>query len=560
MMETRGKERFPGCVNTVLTYGRGEDVANEISSIIARVCEESNERIRFSKRDCFHEETITRAREIILPVVDRILSSLEIPQMCFEISLVGLNGSHSANGDQKTYRLSDDFPIFLALLSTRLEMFVPENIVPVGQIISSEGNIQITRGLPDRFEMPGEQNSIPILVHPDVYQFFPDKLLPPDQKQKIEDALIRARRTFRTVAIQDICELLETVFSDEQVVLASLKNGFFQHSFSLPGEKDSCEKAARFFGENNERRFWHVFQSKVFSGQTDDSRRLLQELARFHIARKSYIKRLGAQLANLLQTLPAETRRKIDFPLLDMPECILLSQFADKTDYNDVRLLFSAAFGEGIQPSTGTKKKSTSGTSRAEEDNIDKLLSIHSKIDPDVLAALISKPLDTARETYVLKSLTAASSDELRDTITSFYVHMMVQTERIFKPIDPGAAAAEAFALLERAFSDKGGFRAAVSEGLNPANGGQRLILDLMTEQFKREETEKHVNFVLKSLDLMDWGDKVGISEALLNLLDNHLSSEIRSEPPARFADHVAIISKSYVQSLQHVKTLFRSL
>ena len=557
---TRGKEIFPVRVNTVLSSGEGKDVTHVVSSIVARVCEESNERIRFHKRNFFHENTITQAREIILPIIDKILSLLEVPRMCFEIFPIGLDSGSSTMEVQKISEHSADFPIFLVLFAASLEMVIPENFVPFGQITSPNGNIQMIRGLPEEFKIPGKGNLVPTLVHPDINQCLPDKLLPQNQKQKIKDDLTRARRIVRTIAIQDICELLETVFSDEQVVRASLKNGFYQDGFSMPGEEGPCEKAARFLRENNERRFWHVLQSKVFSGQTDDTRQLLQELARFHIARKFYIRRLGARLFNLLQTIPAETRHKIDFPLLPMPECIQLSQFADKSDYDDVRLLFSAAFGEGIQPSTETKEKSTSCTSRSEEDNIVKLLSIHSKIDPDVLAALISNPLDTARESYILKSLAAASSDELRDTIASFYVHMMVQTERILKPIDPGAAAAEAFALLERAFSDKGGFRTAVSEALSPANGGQRLILDLMTEQLKREETEKHVNFVLKSLDLMDWGDKVGISKALLDLLDTHLSSEIRSQPPARFADHIAIISKSYVQSLQHVKTLFRSL
>jgi len=554
---TRGKEIFPVRVNTVLPYGVGKDVTNVISLIVARVCEESNERIRFSRCDFFHEETITRAREIILPIVDRILSLLEVPRMCFEISSVGLDSDSSTEGEQKISGFSADFPIFLALLAARLEMAIPENIVPVGQITSPEGHIQMTKGLPDEFKIPYERNLGPILVHPDICQCLPDKSLPRDQEQEIRDDLIRARRIIRTVAIQDICELLETVFPDEQIVLASLKNGFYHDSFSLYGEESPCEKAARFLGVNNERRFWYVLRSNLSS---DDSRQLLPELARYHITRKTYIKHIGARLVNLLQTLPAETRRRIEFPFLAMPECIQLSQFADKSDYEDVRLLFSAAFGEGIRPSAETKAKNTSDTSRVEMENIDKLISIQSKIDPDALADLISKPLDTARETYVLNSVTAASSDEFRDTITSFYVHLMTQTERIFKPIDPSAAAAEAFALLERAFSDKGGFRAAKSEGLNPANGGQRFILDLMTEQLKREETEKHVNFVLKSLDLLDWGGKVGLSEAFLDLLDPHLPSEIRSQPPARFADHLSIISKRYVQSLQHVKTLFRSL
>jgi hypothetical protein len=115
-------------------------------------------------------------------------------------------------------------------------------------------------------------------------------------------------------------------------------------------------------------------------------------------------------------------------------------------------------------------------------------------------------------------------------------------------------------ALLERSFSSKGGFQAALVEAKLANNGGLRFVLDMMTEQFKRELQGKHVDHVLKSaLDPLCWKGKVSFIQALINRLKFHLPKEITSQPAERYAGHYEGIVEAYVQSMDQLKSIIRS-
>jgi hypothetical protein len=244
-----------------------------------------------------------------------------------------------------------------------------------------------------------------------------------------------------------------------------------------------------------------------------------------------------------------------------MSEYIQLSQFANKSDHEDVRLLFGADFGEKTwQPS-----KVSNSTEPGEDTDIDHvkgtLQTILSEISAETLTNLIGLPIDSARAVYIMDSVTVNSHEEFNETIISFYLHLIRHTRKLPDPVDLDAAGAEAFALLERTFLKKGGLQAALAEARNAINGGLRFILDLMTEQFKREEQEKQVNRVLKSaLDPLDWKGKVGLMGALLKRLEPHLEAGIRSQPPERFAVHYEVVIRGYLQSMERVNSIFRSL
>jgi hypothetical protein len=186
---------------------------------------------------------------------------------------------------------------------------------------------------------------------------------------------------------------------------------------------------------------------------------------------------------------------------------------------------------------------------------------ILSEISAETLTNQINLPIDTARAVYIMDSVTVDSYEEFNNTIASFYIHLIRHTRKLSEPVDSEAAGAEAFALLERTFSKKGGLQAALAEARNAINGGLRFILDLMTEQFKREEQGKQVNRVLKSaLDPLDWKGKVGLMGALLKRLEPHLEPGIRCQPPERFAVHYEVVIRGYLQSMERVNSIFRSL
>ena len=94
---------------------------------------------------------------------------------------------------------------------------------------------------------------------------------------------------------------------------------------------------------------------------------------------------------------------------------------------------------------------------------------------------------------------------------------------------------------------------------LNP--GGQVVILDMMTEQFKIEAQTKHIHYILKSaLDPLDWESKVSLIRGMIKNLQHVLPEKTRSQPPERFAGKYELIVNAYVESIDNMNSIFRRL
>ena len=561
MTATERKKQLSGRANLVLVLGQDQEATAVLSTAIVCAFEQENgERIRFTGPAAFHEKTAKHLKEVVAPIVDQLLEALGLSPKTFEISVANIEASSINDIGLNISGNSLDVPVLVGMLSAALEIPLDNEIVFTGHIASLHGDIRMVSGLPAKLKAATDSELITTFVHPALDQDGSLDSLSPTEKQRIAGAIAMAKRKLRLTGVRDINDLINRVFSDEQIALASLNKGF--HEASAPGSHTDSPigEAAKFLGLNNTLRFWKALDRQLMEGRNKEAENLLSAMADFHLHQKRYPKKFGHTLLQLIQSLPPETRRfKVDFPLLHMTQCIGISQFAEESDHEDVKSLFRATSGEIIGQSAKVTGNSSSGDA-ADECGSGKLSFILSEIDEDALAT-IGHPIDLARATYLIDSVTVGSNNDLVDTITSFYVHMIRHTGKIAEPVDLATAGAEALALLERAFSRNGGFNAALSEGKMPVSGGLRFILDKMTEQFKMEQHEKHVNHVLKSvLDPLDWKSKVSLIGALLKRLRSHLPSDIVSEPPDRFAGKYEDIVKAYVRSADQMKSLFRSL
>jgi len=116
-------------------------------------------------------------------------------------------------------------------------------------------------------------------------------------------------------------------------------------------------------------------------------------------------------------------------------------------------------------------------------------------------------------------------------------------------------------ALLENAYGDAGGLAAARSEAKFALKGGMRRILDLMTERFKQEQRYKRVHRVLtEALDPLDWDRQLAFMSALLARLRPHLPNELCSADPARYVRRRDEIVRVYVDALDRIQDLMRTL
>ncbi|MBC2714912.1 MAG: hypothetical protein HF978_06345 [Desulfobacteraceae bacterium] len=550
-----------GRAKTVLVFGKDSDAQAVISTVVAQICDdEPEDRIRFKGPVKFSSKTIKHITEIILPLVDQILSTMSQSQKNVQVSMVNLDVSSTMDTGSNISGYSADVPIFLAMLSVGLRILIPNHIISSGHLASSGGDIRMVMGLPDKLAAATMDDSIHTFIHPVLDQDNSLHSLSPETKQKIEDALIQAKLKLKTIPICNISDLVRVVYNDEQIILASLKQGFY--NICSNDEKLIGHDVARFFIENNEKRFWNVLESNLLASQINKAKELLQVFSQFHIHQKLYPKQFGQCLNNLIQSLPPEIRRlKINPPLLPTSEIIPLSQFAQEADHEDVRLLFKSAHMEKVPEWTNDYEIIQVNSEANDEREDGKLKAILSEINPDNLTKRFGTPIDTARATYIMDSVTINSYEDFNDAVTSFYIHLMRHIGRISDPITLDAAKSEASKLLEQTFIKRGGDEAALAEARYANNGGMRFIFDEMTEQFKREQKRMHVNYVLRfAIDSSDWQAKENLLKALLKHLNPHLPMEITSQPAERYAEHYKEIVEAYIVSIEQVKSIFRSL
>jgi len=551
-----------GRSNTVLVFGHDGDAAAFVSSISVRIVDQvAGERVRFPGPATFEDKTINHIKSVILPMVDRVCEILGLPKKSFTISVANLSAASIMDVSLRISGYSADVPIALAMLSACLEMAVPQDIAVTGHIASIDGDIRMVGSIPAKLKAAIKEKTINVFIHPGLERDGSLGSLSPEEKERVEGAIRRARRLIRTIAVHNMGELTPKVFSDEQVVLSSLRLGFYQASIPFTTKQTPIERTVQYLAEDHEHRFWKALERQLLDGRNNDAKGLFQVFARFYAHRKRYPKGLGHKILQLLQSLPPETRRlKIVFPLLPMSECIQLIQFAQESDFEDVPLLFRAVSGRVTTQMRKRTEKSDLSSEKEGENSADKLRLVLSGIDEEALT-LIGLPIDSARAAYVMESITVKSYDAFLETITSFYIHLMRYIGKISDPVDRNVSGAEAIALLERAFSGDGGFNKALSDSNNGTNGGLRHVLDMMTARFKREEKEKHVNLVLKmALDPLGFDEKTDLIGALLKRLEPHLPPEIVSQPPERYAGHYETIVRAYVQSMDKMKSLLNLL
>ena len=558
MTEASNKGTGVGKANTVLLFGDGEKAIAVISAVVVQVHKQERRRpLRYFGPVTLAQKTALHTEEVVFGTVNSILMPMNLPKPNLDISVVNLSATSAHDLGSTINGFSADCPLFDSMLSAILQMEIPSSIVSTGHIASPGGEIRMVKGLPAKLEAARNSGSITTFIYPALDGDSSMDLLSPTEKERVEDALIHAKQELRLVPVTGVDELVQAVFTDEQVVMASLRNGFYDAFHSKSQGGTAVIRAFEYLTSNNEDRFWSVLERQLLTGRGVAARELVHALATYFIDRNSYPKNIGSRLFWLLASLPPETRRfKIALPLLPVSECIRLSQFAKETDHEDVSILFRSA-SEMPFPSLRSDNNDSE-----EADTRDSLLElILAEIDPDRLTSLVSLPIDSARAAYPMDSVIMDSYDHFLQGVTAFYIHIMRHYRKISEPVDIQAAEKEALQLLEDAFSREGGLDVAWAEARDATNGGMRWILDSMTRQLSNQEKERHINYVIKStLDPLDKKAQRSLIVSLLGHMKTFLPPDVLSQPPEKFLRHYDVMVRSYVQSISKLKSIFRSL
>jgi len=551
-----------GRARTVLVFGDGDDTRAVISSVVAHTRDNINgDRISFVGPVAFERSTIEHARDVLVPIIDNILDLLGLSKKNFEISVVNPGAVSAYDLGVNISGFSADVPMILAMLSATLNVAISDNIVSTGHIASSDGDIAVVKAMCAKINAAFDDKSVSCFIYSNLEADGSLAVLSPVETENTKVAVIKAKSRLKMMAVNDIADLIRAVFTDEAIVPASLQEGFFGIDCSRQSGGNPISTSVRFLAENNEVRFWSALERYFHAGDNENAKKLLLAWSQFHIASKRYPKEFGRKLIQLLRSLPPGTRKvRIDFPVLPTLECVKLTLFADKSDADDIRLLYNAVEGKTIwtEPAMGTRPKAASDKLENDKDHglID---SITTQIDSTNLARTVGVPIDTARATYMLNSLTVKTNEQFHEVITAYYLHLQRHVHSVSESIDTNRVKDDAIALLERTFRDKGGITAAINEACDAIHGGMKFILDSMTDQFKTECQTRYIKRVIQeALDPFNRDVQVSFISALLKRLSSHLPAEITTAPPERFVDHYEILVKEYVKSLDKINEIFR--
>lgn len=550
-----------GRARTVLVFGQGAAATATTATVLARTCRPAGGRqLRFAGVGRFDRQARQHLSRNVLAVVQSILRRLSLRRRAFEISIVNLAAASAVDVGLKISGFSADTAALLAMLSAALKVPISQDCVVTGHVASSDGDIRSVRSLPAKLTAAMADPTIRRFVHPCLDADPSLESLSPAEKERSQDAILEAGGRIKTMAVADVRQLLKACTSEEAVVRGALRRGFFEPADPLHGEGSPVDQCAAFLTADNEGRFWRALQGRLLAAHGQRARALLRSRASYQVRRKRYPDGFGAKLLGLVRSVPPAVRRlKMDVPLLAMDQSLRLCGLGAAKDHDDVQCLLDAVRGRAVsaKPRTKTPSAPPKTTSAAEA----AVAAVLDEISAEALARNIGEPIDLARASYTLERVTVDSYEAFADEVAAFYRSVLWHTgTQEACPQDP-AAAADAMALLERAFRDGGGTDGAWSQAHYGTSGGLRVVLDQMTEQYKIQQQGRHVQRALQeAMDPLDWDARVAFMGAFLARLGPQLPAEIRDQPPERYARHYDTILQAYVRSLDSVQQLLRTL
>ena len=561
MIPTATHKGFSARANTVVVFHDGEGSQALVTAITCKANGHSKG-LELCGPGKFTGKVESHINQTVVPLLADLLASLDLSLPGFQLSAVNLG---AASWDQRSVEISGysaDTPIFLAMLAAVLGLNPSEDFLCTGHIASIDGDIRMVGFLAEKLAAATDEPSIKRFAHPDpMGDGSLDHMLDPGEIQALQAALAAAKQSLLLNPLKDVADLIEAAFSQEQLVLSSLWNGYFGNTGSEYDSASPLKRATDHLLTGLSGRFWSTLETGLLAGRDDKAKILLNAYISFHLAKEQYPRNFGSRLKGILSSIPASTRRlKLGFPLISSTKAFELTRFAKNEDHPDAVTMLKVLNGEvGRTDRTYEPlQKNSCGPSCVSYQTLDNVIST---INKEALAQKIGIPLDSARASYSLDSVLVDSHEEFNDLVDSFVLHLMRRLRGLEMNMPAGSSNAESFALLERAFARDGGVKGAMLEAQTGVKGGMRYVLDALTEQFKKEEREKEINRVLlEALDPLDWESQVAFIKALMERLRGHLPEDIKNQPPERYANHLHLLARAYAESIDQLSHTFKML
>lgn len=547
-----------GRAKVVLTVGSGDDAFAVVTDIIAvRVPPAEPNMFRFLGTSKFDDATAAHYEAVLAPILRTIAEQLRIPISSFELSVSNADIAAMQDRTITVVGYSADLPVFLACISAMLEVPIEEPLLATGHIGSRGGNIQMVSNLPAKLRAACGAPEVEAFVYPGIVTEDASLTeLTPEEVTAATDAIRSAKDHLFLHAARDLDDLLRAAFSDYNLILSSLKHGYFE--LEHPAKVDVpglCTLA-----QSTEERFWTTLHDAFRDGETDVIEGLLEARLQFHVRRNRYCQDFGRRLFDRLAALPPVARdTRVPFPLLSDSLLASFIKLIDASCVTDVRFLLDASAGDRFAKSALVSQgPGFRSTHNAASERLDAILG---EIDVDNLWRKIGRPYDEARQTFHCDQLIAESSSECIETVGAFLNHARLYTDTAVREIGRDAVMAEAVNVLGEAFARLGGINSAYAEARVGTRGGLRFVLNTVVDHLKLREMEKHINYVFSSgLSELKDEEKVEVIAEFIKRLRPLMPEGTITGRPSDYVENARELIQVFARASSQVKQLVRAM
>lgn len=544
-----------GRVNTVLVANEGKAI---ITSIIAGIIETNlSERIKFTGIVEINQKTKDHINQIIIPHLDEILQKFGIEKQTYSLSVKNISATSSSDTEFAINGYSADAPIFLALLSASLKLKIDKQTVITGHISSEKGDISQVKGLTEKLETVVFENKYNNFIYPAMDGDNSLKILKPKEYDTSNSKLRKERTNINLIEVKNTYELIQNAVTIESIVNSSLDMNYFEKQ-KITGEGYS-DQIFNYFVEENNKRFWNVIEELVFSIRTNQVHHLINKYLEYFINNKKYPNNFGAQLNKIIRSLPLSTKKMAKlFPIVPKSKYLELIQYADEDEFEDITKLHEIAFYDKIKTNSLVNNLDENWTKeKREKQIIDYILE---KINPYNIDTNLLSRIDEARAKYTLDKNQVETYEELIETISSFYLFVLKETNNSNMNIDEEKLQIEALNLFRKTYKYKNEYQQAIVNSLNGFEGGIRTILDDITKYIKTDTKENYVNAVINEIDPTNYEIKKSLIQEIMNREKGDLNINNELLIPDKYIDDYIEIIRTYSQSKEQLNKIFARL
>lgn len=480
-------EKYNGQIGTVkiaLTSPEGPAIISTV--LVKKKVLNELKRIEFTGVVKFDEKLKIHILDDLLPQIDDIFNKIPITLSSYIISAENIGAISSEDSAYNLEGYSADIAIFIAILSSSLEIPIYQNIVLTGHISSINGKISQVKGLIEKIKAAVANKQINEFLFPKFEMDISYKTLKPNSFNNIYSELMKCKEQIKLIEVENTFDLIQKIFPIYYIVSSSLRLNYFFHK-ELKSNNNSTN-IAKFLVSDNNNRFWDTFRQLLMNQKVRTVHELLEIYFRHFLEKSLYPKNIGNKLSNSILSIPSYLLINNGlFPLISASVFTDIIKYANVDDQHDINKLYHAI--NGTIESLRNKRKS-----EIENFSSNKLVDIILyKLSQEYIELNITNSLDEAIISFYKYENRVENYEKFLQIISNFYLHIEYFVNPGKVEIDLEKVSIESLDLLKRTYPGKNELQQVIYNAINGLNGGLKLIFDSLVHQLKKETKSKYI-------------------------------------------------------------------